>query len=75
MSTCMRGQGCYKKDLLNSLVKTYYRNPFSYRDAKQLPIFEHRAFMCLYHDGCLTLMKKGSHGIWHVSERIASVGV
>lgn len=69
MSTCMRGVGCYKKDLFNALVETYHWNHFTYKDAKQLPGFEHRAFMALYHDGMLHFIKKGSERFWRVSIR------
>ena len=67
MSTGFRGQGSYKKDLFNALVQTYRGNRFLYKDAKQLPVFEHRAFMALYHDGLLHLIKKGSERFWLVS--------
>jgi len=67
MSTCMRGLGSYKKDLFDELVKTHYMNRFTYKDAKQLPVFEHRAFMALYHDGLLHFVKRGSERFWLVS--------
>jgi hypothetical protein len=69
----MKGFGSYKLDLVNELVRTFHRNPFRYKDAKQLPNFEHIAFMRLYHDGSLTLIKNGSDRIWQVSGRYSKV--
>jgi len=59
MSTCMKGMGAFRKQLLLEIIDRFGRDSFSYKEASTLPVFDRSTFMTLYHD---RLLKKASQG-------------
>lgn len=73
MRTALRGFGRYKHDLLIALITEYGKDPFTYKEASDLPVFERSGFLKLHSDGWLQYCKKavcGKFAKWQISESV-----
>lgn len=71
MRTALRGFGRYKHDLLIALITEYGKDPFTYKEASDLPVFKRSEFLKLHSDGWLRCCKKavcGKFAKWQISE-------
>ena len=67
MTQTFRGMGGYKTALFEEITTAFAGREFSFRDAKDLPSFEYRAYMRLYHAGLLKFSKMGTKRMWTVT--------
>jgi len=73
MSTTLRGNGSYKKELLFDLYSSFGFQQFKVEQVKSIPSYSQSTFSSLFYDGWLHKTNKNSPCTWRLSNRIESI--
>lgn len=69
MSTTLRGMGCDKINLIQSIQRRFGYRRFSFQEASKIPEFDRSAFFRLYSDKLILRVSKAKPALYRLATR------